>query len=89
VPQQGLEQGVRARLGEGVEPELRVGGFAAPAVLILRAVVDQEEDPRSRQALDQHIERGLRLRIDPVQVFKDQQQRLHLALAQQDALQRL
>src|SRR5712691_3304471 len=31
----------------------------------------------------------LRLTVDPVQVFEDQQQRLHLAFAQQEALQRL
>ena len=89
VPQQRLEQGVGARLGEGIEPELGVGRFTAPAVLILGAVVDQQQHPGGRQALDQHIEHGLRLGVDPVQVFKHQEQRLHLAFAQQDALQRL
>ena len=58
-------------------------------MLILGAVVDQQQHPRRRQALDQQIEHGLRLGVDPVQVFEDQQQRLHLAFAQQDALQRL
>ena len=58
-------------------------------MLILGAVVDQQQHPGGRQALDQHIEHGLRLGVDPVQVFEDQQQRLHLAFAQQDALQRL
>ena len=58
-------------------------------MLILGAVVDQQQHPGRRQALDQHIEHGLRLRVDPVQVFEHQQQRLHLAFAQQDALQRL
>ena len=89
VSQQGLEQGVRARLGEGVKPQLRVVRFTAPAVLILGAVVDQQQHPGGRQALDQHIEHGLRLGVDPVQVFEHQQQGLHLAFAQQDALQRL
>ena len=72
-----------------VEPELGVEGFAAPAVLVLGAVVDQQEHPGGRQALDQQIEHGLRLGVDPVQVFEDQEQGLHLALAQEDALQRL
>jgi len=58
-------------------------------MLVLRTVVDQEEDPRGRQAVDQQIQHGLRLGVDPVQVFEDQQQGLHLALAQEDALQRL
>ena len=89
VPQQGLEEFVGARSGQRIEPQLRVGGFTAPAVLILRAVVDQEQEPGGRQALDQAIEQGLRLGIDPVQIFEHQQQRLHLAFAQQQALERL
>ena len=39
------------------------------------------------QALDQTVEEGLRLGIDPVQVFEDQQQRLPLTFAQQHALE--
>ena len=89
IPQQGLEQDVRTRLGEGVESQLGVEGFTAPAVLILGAVVDQQQYPGSRQALDQHIEHGLCLRVNPVQVFEHQEQGLHLTFAQQEALQRL
>ena len=58
-------------------------------MLVLRAIVDQEQQPGSGQALDQAIEQGLGLGINPVQVLKDQQQRLLLALAQQHALQGL
>jgi hypothetical protein len=89
VPQERLEQAVRARLGQGVEPELGIVRFTAPAVLILRAVVNQQQHPGGRQALHQHIEDGLRLAVDPVQVFKDQEQRLHLAFTQEETLQRL
>ena len=39
------------------------------------------------QALDQAVEQRLRLGVDPVQVFKDQEQGLHLAFAQQHALE--
>ena len=68
---------------------MRVVGLAAPAVLILRAVVDQQQQAGRGQTVDEQVEEGLRFRVDPVQVFKDQQQRLRLALAQQQALEGL
>ena len=52
--------------GRGIEPQLRIMRFTAPTVLILGTVIDQEEDPRGRQALNQQIEHRLRLRVDPV-----------------------
>jgi hypothetical protein len=42
-------------------------------MLVLGSVIDQEQKPRRGQALDQTVEQCLRLRIDPVQVFKDQE----------------
>jgi hypothetical protein len=66
---------------------LGVVGLAAPGVPVLRSVVDQEQEPGRRQALDQGIEQGLGLGIDPVQVLEYQQERLHLAFAQQHALE--
>ena len=89
VPQQGLQQCLGARRGQRVEPELGVVGLAAPAVLVLGAVVDQQEQTGGGQALDQAVEERLGLGVDPVQVLEDQEQRLHLALAQQQALERL
>ena len=70
-----------------VEPELGVVGLAAPAVLVLGTVVDQQQQAGRGQALHQAVEQGLRLGVDPVQVFKHQEQRLHLAFAQQHALE--
>ena len=89
VPQEGLQKFLGTRGGERVEAQLRVVGLAAPAVLVLGAVIDQEQEPRRRQALDQAIEQRLRLGIDPVQILKDQQQRLHLAFPDQQALERV
>ena len=89
VPQQGLEELVGARRRQRIEPQLRVVGLAAPAVLVLRAVVDQQQEAGRGQALDEAVEQRLGLGIDPVQVFEDQQQRLHLAFAQQHALERV
>ena len=39
--------------------------------------------------LTQHVEKPLRLTVDPVQVFKDQDQRLVETLAQEQLLERL
>ena len=50
-------------------------------------VVDQQQEAGRGQALDQAVEQGLRLGVDPVQVLKHQEQRLHLAFAQQHALE--
>ena len=88
VAEQGLEQFVSARQGQRVEPQLQVIGLAAPAVLIFRPVVDQEQQAGRGQTLDQAVEQRLRLRIDPMQIFEDQQHRLHLAFAQQHTLER-
>ena len=87
VPEQGLQELLGAHGRQRVQPQLRVIGLAAPAVLVLRAIVDQQQEAGGRQALDQAIEQGLRLRINPVQILEDQQQRLLLALAQEHALE--
>ena len=44
---------------------------------------------RGRQALDQAVEQRLGLGVDPVQILEHQQQRLPLALAQQQLLDRV
>ena len=79
----------RALGGQAVEPELGVGRLAPPAVLVLGAVVDQEQEAGGAQALHEAVEQGLGLAVDPVQVLEDHEQRLHLALAQQQALDRV
>ena len=55
---------------------------------VVRPVVDQQEQARRRQALAQAVEQDLGLRIQPVQILADQQEGLHLALAQQHSLER-
>ena len=45
IPQQRLEEFVGAGRRQRVEPQLRVVGLAAPAVLVLRAIVDQQQEP--------------------------------------------
>ena len=58
-------------------------------MLVLGAVVHQEQEAGGAQALHEAVEQGLGLAVDPVQVLEDHQQRLHLALAQQQPLDRV
>jgi hypothetical protein len=55
-------------------------------VLVLGTVVDQEEYPGRREALDETIKKRLSLRVDPVKILEYQEQRLSLALPKQEAL---
>jgi hypothetical protein len=56
---------------QGVEPDLCVGGAGAPGASILRTVIHKEQQPRTRQALDELVEQRLGLGVDPVEVFED------------------
>ena len=58
-------------------------------MLILGPVVDEQEDTGRGEALDQAVEHGLRLGIDPVQIFKDHEDRLPLTLPEQEVLDRV
>ncbi len=58
-------------------------------MLVLGTVIDEEQETRRGQAVDEAIEQGLGLAVDPVQVLKDHHQGLDLALAQQQALDRV
>ena len=84
-----MEEFVSSLGGERVQSHLRVVGLAAPPVLVLRAIVDQQQEPGGGQALDEAVEACLRLGIDPVQVFEDDEQWLPLARPQQKPLERL
>src|SRR3989442_6165523 len=59
-----------------------------PYTTLFRSVVDQQEQARRRQTLAQVVEQRLGLGIEPVQILADQQQGVHLALAQQHPLER-
>src|SRR5262249_42710115 len=74
---------------ERVESELGVMGTAAPIVAILGPVVHQQQNTSTRYGIDQQIEHGLGLAVDPVQVLEDNYQRLIQALTQQDTFDRL
>jgi len=46
-------------------------------VPVLRPVVDEQQQPGRRQALDEAIQQRLGLGVDPVQVLDEQQERLY------------
>jgi hypothetical protein len=56
TPQQRREECLSAGGWQRVEPQVRVIGLAAPAVLVLRPIVDQEQQARRRQVLDEAVE---------------------------------
>ena len=89
VTEERLEQLLGHPGRQRIDPELGVVGLAAPGVAVLRPVVDEEQEARGGQALDEAVEQGLGLAVDPVQVLEDHHQRLDLALAQQQALDRV
>ena len=90
VPQQGVDECLgRCSRGNGSSRSCSIVGLTAPVVSILRAIGDEQEEVGGREALDQGVEHRLGLGIDPVQVLDDEQQGLHLAFPQQDALERV
>ena len=74
---------------KGIKPRLRVVRLAAPAVLVLRPIGDQQQGRAVGGLSTGAVEQGLGLGIDPVQVLTHQQYRVHLAGAQQHALEPL
>ena len=85
VTQQRVKKLFRLRFAKGRQPQLGVVRLAAPLVAILRTIVHQQQDWPG-DTLTQHIQKPLGLTVDPVQVFKDQDQRLLKALPQEQLL---
>ena len=86
VAEQRLQQFACALGGKRVEPHLTVRRLAAPAMLVLGTIVHEQQQARRAKAVDEAIEKRLGLAVDPVQVFEHDEEWLHLALAQQQAL---
>src|SRR5262249_3436701 len=84
------DEGAQEVLGplerQGIQPKPSVVALADPPVLVLGTVVDQEKYPRRREALHEAVENRLRLRVDPVKILEHEEQRLSLALTNQEPL---
>ena len=72
-----------------MQADLVVVALPAPAVPVVRPVRDDKEHAGRREALDHAVEERLGFGIDPVKVFDNQQERLCLALPQDEALDRV
>jgi hypothetical protein len=83
---EGLQECSSALRRQRVEPELRIIRLAPPVVAKLGTVADEQEHAGGRQTLDQVVQEGLRLGVDPVEVLDHQTQRLDLAFSQQQIL---
>ena len=76
VAEERLQQLPGALGRKRVEPQLAVRRLAAPGVLVLGTVVHEQQQPRRAQALDQAVEQGLCLAVDPMEVLEDQEEGL-------------
>src|SRR5262245_45818611 len=86
APEKGLQQLTGAFGGQGVDAELPVVRLSAPAVLILGPVVDEQQQTCRWQTFHKVVEQRLGLGIDPVEILEQDQERLYLALAQEQSL---
>ena len=89
VTEERLEQRVGALGRQGIDPQLEIVGLATPGVRELGPVVDEEQDASCGQAVDEAVEERLGLGVDPVKILEDHEQRLDLALAEEQPLDRL
>ena len=87
--QQHVKEFLRFVFAKRRQAQLGVVGLLSPLVPILGAIVHQQQNLRTGHTLTQRIEKSLRLGVDPVQVFKDEDERLVETLAQEELLERL
>ncbi len=55
VPEECMEKLVSTGRRQWVQPQLGVVGLTAPAMLVLRPIIHQQQEPRAREALDHTI----------------------------------
>src|SRR6516164_6449262 len=64
-------------------------GAMAPFMPILGPVVNQQQDAGVGNRIGQQVEHGLRLRVDPMEILENDDERLLEALADENALEPL
>ncbi len=61
---------------------MRVIPFADPGIVKFGPIVKQQQERRSTNTADEHVQKSQSFRIDPVEIFEDHDQRLQLSLVQ-------
>ncbi len=84
-----VQQLPRALDGKRAQPYLRDVRRVAPGVCVFGTVGREEQQARGTEARDETIEDSLRLGVDPVKVFEDQEDRLLARFAQQQSRHRV
>src|SRR5262249_6381077 len=70
--------------GQRIDAQLPIARLAAPSVAVLGSVARDQEEARGGQAVDEAVEKRLRLAVDPVKSLEHEEERLRLALAQEE-----
>ena len=65
---------------------MTVARLAAPRVPVLGTIAHEAEQTRRSERLDQAVEQGLRLAVDPVEILEDQEERLLARLPHHQSL---
>src|SRR5262249_57357308 len=73
--------------GQRVDADLVVVRLARPVVSVLRPIGHEQQDANWGQTLDEIVEKGLRLPVNPVQILEDQQERLRAAFEESQMLE--
>jgi hypothetical protein len=82
VAEHRIEEFVRGVGRQGIEPDFAKIGLAAPGMLVLGTVVDEEKHAGRRKAVHQRVEEGLAFGVDPMQILNYHKERLNPAFGE-------
>ena len=81
ITEKRLEQLAGALRWQRVQSGLAVGCLATPRVPVLGPIVNEKKQARRAQALHHSVKQGLRLAVDPVQIFENHEKWLFSSFA--------
>src|SRR5215471_13329761 len=84
-----LQQFSRACGLQWINANLSVIGFVRPVMTITGSIIDEEQNSSHRQTFDQTIEESLRFIVNPMEVLKNDEQRLLETFTDQHSLERV
>src|SRR4030095_13171920 len=89
APEQRVQQLLVAFRRQRVDAELTVVALPAPEMPVLGAVIDEQKQTRGWHTLDEAVQERMSLTTDPLKVLEENEQGLDVALANQQALDRI